>query len=82
MTRDDVLELIRAHLADELGIDASRIEPATRFREDLAIDSLDLYTVIQELEDTYGIAITDEQAVGLQTVEATVDFVLSHAPDR
>jgi acyl carrier protein len=82
MTQDDVLALIRAHLSDELGIDPARIEPATRFREDLAIDSLDLYTVIQELEDTYGIAISDEQAVALQTVEATVDFVLSHAPDR
>lgn len=82
MTADEVLELIRTHLSDELGIDPTRIEPATRFREDLAIDSLDLYTVIQELEDTYGIAITDEQAVGLQTVAATVDFVISHASDR
>jgi acyl carrier protein len=82
MTRDEVLALIRTHLADELGIDPARIDPQTRFREDLAIDSLDLYTVIQELEDTYGIAVSDEQAVGLQTVEATVDFVISHAPDR
>lgn len=82
MTRDDVLALIRSHLADELGIDPARIEPATRFKDDLAIDSLDLYTMIQEFEDTYGIRITDEQAVGLQTVEATVDFVISHAPDR
>jgi acyl carrier protein len=82
MNRDEVLELIRTHLAEELGIDPARIEPATRFREDLAVDSLDLYTVIQELEDTYGIAISDEQAIRLQTVEATVDFVLSHAADR
>jgi acyl carrier protein len=82
MTRDEVLELIRNHLADELGIDPARIEPETRFREDLAVDSLDLYTVIQELEDTYGIKISDEDAVQLQTVEATVDFVLSHAADR
>jgi acyl carrier protein len=82
MTRDEVLELIRAHLAEELGIDPLRIEPTTRFREDLAVDSLDLYTVIQELEDTYGISISDEQAIQLQTVEATVDFVLSHAADR
>jgi acyl carrier protein len=82
MTRDEVLELIRNHLADELGIDPVRIDPETRFREDLAVDSLDLYTVIQELEDTYGIKISDEDAVQLQTVEATVDFVLSHAAER
>ncbi len=82
MTDDEVLELIRNHLADELGIDPVRIEPGTRFREDLSIDSLDLYTMIQELEDTYGIAISDEQAVGLQTVGGTIDFVRSHDPDR
>jgi acyl carrier protein len=82
MTREEVLALIRTHLADELGIDPARIEPQTRFREDLSIDSLDLYTMIQEFEDTYAIKISDEQAIGLQTVEATVDFVLSQAPDR
>jgi acyl carrier protein len=82
MTRDEVLALIRTHLSDELGIDPARVEPSTRFKEDLAIDSLDLYTMIQEFEDTYRITITDEQAVGLQTVEATVDFVISHAADR
>ncbi|HUB75996.1 MAG TPA: acyl carrier protein [Solirubrobacteraceae bacterium] len=82
MTEEEVLALIRTHLADELGIDPARVEPATRFREDLAIDSLDLYTMIQEFEDTYGIRISDEQAMGLQTVGATVDFVRSQVPGR
>jgi acyl carrier protein len=82
MTRDDVLELIRAHLADELELDPARIEPSTRFREDLAADSLDLYTLVQELDDTYGVKLTDEQAAQILTVEAAIDFVLSHAADR
>ena len=82
MTRDDVLALIRTHLAEELDIDPSRIEPGTRFREDLAADSLDLYTLVQELEDTYHLTISDEQAARIQTVEAAVDFVLSNAASR
>jgi acyl carrier protein len=82
MTRDEVLEMIRAHLADELEIDPARIVPTTRFREDLAADSLDLYTLVQELDDTYGVKISDEQAAQIQTVEAAIDFVLSHAADR
>jgi acyl carrier protein len=82
MTRDDVLTLIRAHLADELDIDPARIAPETRFREDLAADSLDLYTLVQELEDTYHLTISDEQAARILTVEAAVDFVLSHAADH
>jgi acyl carrier protein len=82
MTRDDVLNKIRDHLADELEIDPARIEPATRFREDLSADSLDLYTLVQELDDTYGVRISDEQAASIRTVESAIDFVLSNAPDR
>ena len=82
MTREEVLELIRMHIADELEVDPSRIEPSTRFREDLAADSLDLYTLVQELDDSYGVKISDEEAAQIHTVGAAIDFVLSHAPDR
>jgi acyl carrier protein len=82
MTREQVLEMIRAHLADELELDPARITPSTRFREDLAADSLDLYTLVQELDDTYGVKISDEQAAKLLTVESAIDFVLSHDAAR
>ena len=82
MTRDEVLEQIRSYLADKLEVDPARIEPSTRFREDLSADSLDLYTLVQELDDTYGVKISDEEAASIQTVGAAVDFVISHASDR
>ncbi len=53
--RAAVLALIREHLADELDVDPATIVEATRFKEDLEADSLDLYTLVQELEDTYGV---------------------------
>ena len=81
MTRDEVLELIRDHLADELQLDPARITEQTHFRNDLNADSLDLYTLVQELEDTYGVVMSDEQAARIQTVGSAVDFVLEHTPD-
>lgn len=80
MTREEVAELIRGHLADELDIDPGAIGERTRFKEDLEADSLDLYTLVQELEDTYGVRMTDEQAAAITTVGQAVDFVLAHAP--
>ena len=77
MTREQVLERVRAHLADELAIDPSSIDESTRFREDLEADSLDLYTLVQELEDQYGVRISDEQAAKILTVGQAVDFVLA-----
>lgn len=79
MTKDQVLELIRDHLADELDLDPQKIETGTRFKEDLEADSLDLYTLVQELEDSYGIRISDQDAAKILTVGQAVDFVLAHA---
>jgi acyl carrier protein len=77
MTREQILDVIRAHLADELEIEPTKIDEPTRFREDLEADSLDLYTLVQELEDSYGVTISDEQAAGILTVGQAVDFVLA-----
>ncbi|HET9124281.1 MAG TPA: acyl carrier protein [Solirubrobacteraceae bacterium] len=77
MNREHVLALIRAHLADELELDPDSLTEATRFKEDLEADSLDLYTLVQELEDNYGVTISDEQAAGIRTVGQAVDFVLA-----
>ncbi len=78
MTRAEVFQRVRAHLADELSLDPDAIQEQTRFREDLEADSLDLYTLVQELEDTYGVSIPDDQAARIATVRQAVDFVLAH----
>jgi acyl carrier protein len=78
LAREQVFGLIRAHLADELDVEAAAIVEATRFREDLEADSLDLYTLVQELEDTYHVRMSDEQAAQVLTVGQAVDFVLTH----
>ena len=77
MTREQVFSLIRAHLADELEVDPTRITETTRFREDLEADSLDLYTLVQELEDSYGVKISDEEAAKILSVGQAIDFVLA-----
>ena len=77
MDREKVVAMIRAHLAEELEIDPGLITEATRFREDLDADSLDLYTLVQELEDTYDVKMSDEQAAKILTVRQAVDFVLA-----
>jgi acyl carrier protein len=80
MSKDEVLTLVRDHLAEELELDPARIDEQTRFKEDLDADSLDLYELVMELEDRYGISISEEQAVKIKTVGDAVSFVLQHAP--
>src|ERR1700729_2749626 len=80
MEHDDVMSLVREHLAEELEVDPGRIEEGTRFREDLEADSLDLYELVMELEDRYGIKVTEEEATRISTVGDAVAFVLERAP--
>jgi acyl carrier protein len=79
LSREEVLERIRSHLSDELGIDATDIREDSRFKEDLEADSLDLVELVMELEDGYGIRIAEDEAERIKTVGQAVDFVLSHA---
>jgi acyl carrier protein len=80
MERGEVMDLVREHLAEELEVDPGRIEETTRFREDLEADSLDLYELVMELEDRYGIKVTEEEATRISTVGDAVGFVLERAP--
>lgn len=80
MDRNEVLELVRDHLATELEIDPSKIDETTRFREDLDADSLDLYELVMELEDRYKIRMSEEEAAEVKTVGQAVDFVCERVP--
>jgi acyl carrier protein len=80
MSRDEVMEKVREHLAAELEVDPARIAEGTRFRDDLDADSLDLYELVMELEDTYGIRVSEEEAARIETVGQAVDFVLERVP--
>ena len=80
MERDEVMKLVREHLSTELEVPPDRIQPETRFRDDLDADSLDLYELVMELEDTYGIKVSEEEASRIETVGDAVDFVLERMP--
>jgi acyl carrier protein len=75
LSREEVLAKVREHLSTELEVPADAIDETTRFRDDLDADSLDLYELVMELEDTYGVSVPEDQAVNIETVGQAVDFV-------
>jgi acyl carrier protein len=76
VTRLTVLDTIRSHLAVR-DVDPAHIVEDARFGTDIDVDSLALQTLAQELEDEFGITIGERDAVRLETVGQTVDFVVA-----
>ncbi|MCM0650318.1 acyl carrier protein [Clostridium swellfunianum] len=67
-----IFEKIKGVIASQLGIEEDEIKLETSF-EDLGVDSLDLFQIIIELEEEFGIQI--EEAESIKTVQDAVKYV-------
>jgi acyl carrier protein len=74
-SREEIYEQVKNVLTEQLGIEESQITEEASFQEDLDADSLDLVELIMELEDQFGVKISDEDAQGIQTVGQAVDYI-------
>ena len=70
-----MLEKIREIIADQLNIEADTITEETAFKEDLGVDSLDMFEIVMAFEEAYGIEIPSEDLEGLTTVGSVMNYL-------
>lgn len=68
-----VFEKIREIIASQLGKDEEEITLDTNVKDDLDADSLDVFQIINDIEDEFEVSIDDPESI--VTVKDIVDFV-------
>jgi len=79
MTEQEVFEKVKGIIVELLGVDAAKVTPEARFREDLEADSLDLVELIMAFEEEFNEEIPDEDAQKITTVGGAVSYIMERA---
>lgn len=73
MEKTEIFEKVQNIIMEQLDKSADEVQLSTNFKEDLNADSLDVFEIINEIEDEFDVKIeTDE---GLATVSDLIDYV-------
>jgi len=68
-------EKIRDVIADQMDIAKDKITPETAFEKDLNADSLDIFQIISELEDIFGMEFDNDDAANIKTVGDAAKYI-------
>jgi len=71
----DIEEKVIEIIMDQLDLPRERCRPEASFINDLGADSLDLMELIMEMEEDFGIEISDDELQNIRTIQDVIDFI-------
>ena len=77
-----VFERVQNVVSEQLGVDLEKVTLEAEFVQDLNADSLDLVELIMQLEEEFGVEISDEQAESIVTVGDAYEFIQEHGEGK
>lgn len=78
MDAETIEQRIRPLIAEQLGVEESKVTRSASFVDDLNADSLDLVEMVMSLEEEFKIEISDEDAEKIHTVGDALEYVQEH----
>ena len=68
-------EKVKGIIVEQLGVSADKVTREAKVVEDLGADSLDAVELVMAVEEEFGVEVPDDEAEGLTTVGAIIDYV-------
>jgi acyl carrier protein len=78
----EILVSVISVMAEVFNIEEEEVKPESQIINDLGADSLDIISLLMELEDEFGGEIPDEDAEKLVTVQDVVDYIKENTNKR
>ena len=72
-----MLERVKEIIQDQLNLEDVEITEASTFKEDLGVDSLELFELVMTFEEEYGIEIPTEDLENMNTVGDIITYMKS-----
>ena len=70
-----MFDKVKAIFEEQLGVSQDEMKLDTNFKDDLGVDSLDLYEIVMKLEDEFDVEIPEDQVENIKTVGDIVKFI-------
>ena len=80
MTKEEIFNTVKTISVDELDVDENRVTMDARIKDDLDADSLDVFEIMNELEDKFEIELDADE--GIETISDVVDFVKKQLDEK
>ncbi|OUL54135.1 acyl carrier protein [Limosilactobacillus reuteri] len=80
MTKEEIFDTVKTITVDELDVDENRVTMNARIKDDLDADSLEVFEIMNELEDKFEIELDADE--GIETISDVVDFVKKQLDEK
>ena len=72
-----MFDKVKAIFEEQLGVSQDEMQLDTNFKDDLGVDSLDLYQIVMKMEDEFDVEIPAEELEDVATFEDVLNYLKS-----
>ena len=72
-----MFDKVKAIFEEQLGVSQDEMNLDTNFKDDLGVDSLDLYEIVMKMEEEFDVEIPAEELNNVATFEDVLNYLKS-----